>query len=280
MTEKEKEKMLELLSDREFAELSEADLAEIRELEKLFPELKNDNSFEIAATAVSLTNLDISEPLPAHLQAKILADAEKFFAAPESEPDTRGEEFQKTFAFETARRSSFLNWLGWAVAGAACIALAVNLWTTRFQDQPQIAAASPTPTATPVRELTAAEQRERLLASSDVIKTDWTNPKQPKEIIGDIVWSNSAQKGFMRFRALPANDPNRETYQLWIIDKTQKHPIDGGVFDVTNAGEIIIPINAKLQVKEPTVFAVTAEKPGGVVVSAQEKVLALAKIET
>ena len=29
----------------------------------------------MAATAVSLTNLDISEPLPPHLEAKVLADA-------------------------------------------------------------------------------------------------------------------------------------------------------------------------------------------------------------
>jgi hypothetical protein len=280
MNEREKEKMLELLSDKAFAELTDADLAEIRELERLFPELKDDDSFEIAASAVSLTNLDTAEPLPEHLRARVLAEAEKYFAAPETVSE-KEEEVQKTFAFEAPRRASFLSWLGWAFAAAACVALAVNLWQTRVQTPTEIANKTPEPAATAKpAEPTLAEQREQLLAASDAIKTDWTNPKQPNEIIGDVVWSNSAQKGFMRFRRLPPNDPNVETYQLWIIDKTQKHPIDGGVFDVTATGEIIIPIDAKLKVKEPTTFAVTAEKPGGVVVSAQEKVLALAKVVT
>ena len=44
----------------------------------------------------------------------------------------------------------------------------------------------------------------------------------------------------------------------------------GGVFDVTDAEEQLIPIQAKLQVVKPVAFAVTIEKPGGVVVSDQE----------
>jgi hypothetical protein len=282
MNEQEKEKMLELLPDKAFNELTDADLAEIRELERLFPELNDDDSFEFAASAVSLTNLDAAEPLPAHLRALILEEADKYFAAQEPEAAAPAEEFQKTFAFEPApRRSAFLSWLGWAVAGAACLVLAVNIYLTRVAPAEIVrtppAAATPTPRPA---EPTLADQRELLLAAADAIRTDWTNPKEPKEVIGDVVWSNAAQKGYMRFRALPANDPAKETYQLWIIDKNQKHPIDGGVFDVTAAGDVIIPIDAKLKVKEPTVFAVTAEKPGGVVVSAQEKVLALAKVET
>jgi anti-sigma-K factor RskA len=45
------------------------------------------------------------------------------------------------------------------------------------------------------------------------------------------------------------------------------HPVDGGVFDVTSTGELIIPIHNRLPVSQPTAFAVTLEKPGGVVVS-------------
>jgi anti-sigma-K factor RskA len=82
----------------------------------------------------------------------------------------------------------------------------------------------------------------------------------------------------VRFRNLPVNDKTKETYQLWIFDENQKQPIDGGVFDANEAGEIIIPIDAKLKVQKPKMFAVTAEKPGGVVVSPLEKVMAVAKI--
>ena len=39
------------------------------------------------------------------------------------------------------------------------------------------------------------------------------------------------------------------------------------MFDVTKDGEVIIPIDAKLAVASPAAFAITVERPGGVVVS-------------
>ncbi|HEX8736217.1 MAG TPA: anti-sigma factor [Pyrinomonadaceae bacterium] len=278
MSEQDKEKMLELLAGKALFDLSEAERAELEELEKLFPELKADDSFEIAASGVSLTNLDISEPMPAHLQAKILADADKFFASQErSAPAAQTEEeYQKTFAFEPPRSSS-RQWLGWLVAALACIVLAVNVWITRRNPEIIYVQQQITPTPTPP----VSQQLEQLLASADVVKTTLTNPKNPSEVLGDVAWSDAAQKGFLRLRGVPVNDRAKEQYQLWIFASNQdpKTPVDGGVFDVSG-GEVIIPIDAKIKVQKPTLFAVTAEKPGGVVVSKQEKVLAIAKVET
>jgi hypothetical protein len=290
-SEQDREKMLELLSGKAFSDLSETEMAQLAELEKLYPELEQDDSFEIAAAAASLTNLDISEPMPAHLQAKILADADKYFASQETgAPAARKtsgqkeeeEEYQKTFAFEPKRSPSWRQWLGWLVAAAACIALAVNLWLTRFQLRPDIAGnPTPTPAITP-QKLTPAQERAQLLNSVDTVQTILTNPKNPNEILGDVTWSDTAQKGFLLLRGVPVNDAAREQYQLWIFASNQnpKTPVDGGVFDVSENGEIIIPIDAKVKVQKPTAFAVTAEKPGGVVVSEQQKVLAIAKVET
>src|SRR5207237_1768866 len=115
---------------------------------------------------------------------------------------------------------------------------------------------------------------------NDVIKTNWTNPKNPNEVLGEVVWSDSQQKGFLHLKGFPVNDKTKEQYQLWIFaaNQDQKTPVDGGVFDVNENGEVIFPIDAKIKVEKPSLFAVTAEKPGGVVVSKQEKVLAIAKI--
>jgi hypothetical protein len=44
------------------------------------------------------------------------------------------------------------------------------------------------------------------------------------------------------------------------------------VFDVSSSGEVIVPITAKLYIHRPTLFAVTVEKPGGVVVSKRERI--------
>ena len=90
--------------------------------------------------------------------------------------------------------------------------------------------------------------------------------------------SPGTQKGFMRFVGLAVNDPKQLQYQLWIFDKhrDQAFPVDGGVFDITPSGEVIVPISAKLPVGEPTLFAVTVEKPGGVVVSKRERIVVTA----
>jgi hypothetical protein len=279
MNELEKERMLDLLIAQATGELSAEESKELSELEARFPELKDDNSFEFAAAAFSIANLDASEPMPAHLQTKILADADKYFASEKaSEPvETKSEEFQKTFAFEPPKRSA-LQWLGWAVAALACVVLAINILMTRLNPTiERVYVQQPTPTATP----SANQQLEQLLASSDVIvKANLANPKNPNEVVGDVVWSDAQQKGFVRLRGIPVNDKSKEQYQLWIVAANQnaKTPVDGGVFDVNANGEVIIPIDAKVKVEKPAAFAITAEKPGGVVVSEQGKVMAIGKV--
>lgn len=271
-----KEKMLELLADQAAFGLSEQEAVEVKMLLKEFPEWENDNSFELTAAAISLVNLDTSEPMPAHLRTKILADSETYFASQEKAEEK--EEYQKTFSFEPKR--SIFDWLGWAFAGLFLAVLAVNIWTTRNQNQPIVQ--NPPNIQTPTPELTAKQKFEQILASANKIQAEWTQPKpdETNPLSGDIVWDNAKQEGYMRFRGLPVNDANKETYQLWIFDENQdeKTPIDGGVFDVNEKGEVIIPINAKLKVKNPKMFAVTVEKPGGVVVSKREKIVALAKV--
>jgi hypothetical protein len=279
MKEEEKERMLELLSDQAIFGLSDDEIAELAELEKSFPDFQDDSP-ELTAATIGIMNLDTSEPLPAHLRTKILADADNFFVARKQTVSQveKSEELQATFDFEPQK--SIWNWLGWAVAAAACVALAFNIYTTRFGSD-NISGVKPTPTVTPKKELTLAEQREQLLASAkDLVKTNWTDfdPKQPKNVQGEVVWSNSAQKGFVTFRGLPVNDKTKETYQLWIFDKDRKNPVSAGVFDVTETGEIIVSLDASLKIQEPQMFGVTAEKPGGDMIPNLKSVMAVAKV--
>ena len=121
-----------------------------------------------------------------------------------------------------------------------------------------------------------------MASATDIAKADIAAGKESYKPTGDIVWSDAKQAGYIRITGLPKNDPTKSQYQLWIVDEDQdpKTPIDGGVFDASSDGEIVIPINAKIRVKGAKVFAITVERPGGVVVSKQEKVAALAKVET
>lgn len=292
MKDLQRERLLELLADQTIFGLTEEEGAELEQLKKQFPEWQRDFSFELTATAVALSDLEITEELPANLRTKLFADAEEFFSRPEESSKTVNFAPQKetpddSLATESAGniievepRPSIWQWLGWAVAAAACVALALNLWFTRNQKPIEIAK-NPETIQTPTPELTAAQKRAQLLAlAADAVQLPLTNPKNEKEILGDVVWSNSLQKGFVRVRGLPANNAAEETYQLWIVDETQnpKTPLSGGVFDVTAGSEVIVPIDAQLTVKKPVAIAVSKEKPGGVVVSAPERLVALAKV--
>ena len=361
MKDVKKERLFELLADQSVFGLSEEELMELRQLKTEFPEWEQDVSFELAATAINLARLDLDEELPANLRAKISDSAGEFFNQTDNPKNAL---YPAAGSIETVGRnaeivpkSSFWQWLGWAVAAAACIALAINLWLTRSRPQPEVAETpktvqtpenletpvstatpeiaeipepvktpeieesnktarnqetaknsetnknqeivrspqnaktpeaktpeivrTPTPARTPPPELTAAQRREQLLASApDIIQTNWVSAKDKKVALGDVVWSNAQQRGYIRLRGMPALDPSQETYQLWIVDEAQskKTPVSGGIFNVGQAGEAVIPINAQLRIVKPKSFAISKEKAGGVVVTKPNRIMAIAKL--
>ena len=96
----------------------------------------------------------------------------------------------------------------------------------------------------------------------------------------DVVWDPVTQRGYLHFVGLRQNDPARQQYQIWIFDgaRDPRYPVDGGVFNVSQDGsDVVVPIHAGLPVGLAKAFAVTIEKPGGVVVSARDHVVALAQ---
>ena len=280
MNDEKDEVMLDLLCKQAVYGLTKE---ETRQLEQLEKDGFDAGSFEMTAAAIGLIDLK-AEQMPDHLQAKILADANDFFARNTviETADTDAPPQREIQLVDTTRRGSFMDWFGWAVAAAACIALAVNLYSTR--DLTQVAGGGPTPTPTQEEKLDPAQQRQRLMDSpGQVIMAELKkgNVKEMPEVSGDIVWSDAKQAGFLRVKGLPKNDVSKETYQLWIYDETQdkKTPIDGGIFDINADGEVIIPIDSRLKAKNPSLFAITIEKPGGVVVSKGEKVAAMAPVK-
>lgn len=279
------ETRLDLLCKQAVFGLTESETEQLRELEKNADLGADLESLELTAAMISMVGLEI-EPMPAHLEAKIIGSFDPQIskaagiAAKASAEENIFTRPRQPVADEPKAGSSLWDWFPWAVAAAACIALAVNVATdnstptvVQQPSQPQVE-----------QKLTPAQERDQLLASArDVIKANWGpgNVKEIDQVGGEVVWSDEKQAGYMTLKGLPANDPNKETYQLWIFDETQdpETPIDGGVFDVNENGEVVIPIDAKLKAKNPSLFAVTIEKPGGVVRSKREKIAAAAKIE-
>jgi hypothetical protein len=246
--------LLDLLVKRSTEGLSADEDATLAALLRDHPELDPaDFDGVVAALAVSSRR---RERMPAGLRRRIAAGAPRQ-DAPTPAP---------------ARSRAFGG--GWWTA-AACFVLAVAGWWPRLVGSPGTAPATPQ---------AAAAQRESLLARQDVVRVALApGPSGEAPLTGDVVFDPVTQTGYLRFRGIPANDPRLAQYQLWIADgaRAQPEPVDGGVFDVPATaanGDVIIPFRAKLSVNAPAAFVVTLEQPGGVVVSRQERVLALGKV--
>jgi hypothetical protein len=264
----------ELFADRAVQPLS---AEEQHELERLLADSGDRGhidagEFDRAAAAIDLAlGARRHEPMPAALRDRIGAGASLSatqFRSAHHRAIADGAR-ALTGTPRVVARSSVVLWSGW-IAAAAVLAFTSLLLFGRSQWKK-------------VANPPGSQLVEAVNAASDKLAVPWKPTDDPdgKSVRGEIVWSSALQSGFMRFTGLPKNDPATHQYQLWIFDTNQdeRYPIDGGVFDVSSAnGEVIVPIRAELTVAWPKMFAVTKEKPGGVVVSAREHLVALAQI--
>ena len=185
-----------------------------------------------------------------------------------------------TFPQQSTSESSPSRWVPWMVAAASLLIATVSIFMPRAtQSIPDL-----------------NTQRLALIESTpadELTQWDWISTDDAAvigDVIGDVVWSDTLNKGYMRISGLAVNDPSLNQYQLWIFDAARptgelpqfgeglltQRPIDGGVFDMSEDGEVIIEINAKLFVQNAAAFAITVEPPGGVVVSDRSRVPLLA----
>ena len=228
-----------------------------------------------ARAAASSSNLDAPDSLadsPAET-AEVLAFPSASSKSGQSEQPRRTA--SQTYSSVTSKPDIFGR-MGW-LAAVACLAIAFAGLREARQLQKQVVALQAEKAPPDYLAL-----RQAMLAQGSAVKAiDWTPTAYPgmQTVRGDVVWSDAKQKGYMRFVGLPANDPRQQVYQLWIFAANQEeaHPVDGGVFNVNANGEVVIPITAKLFVERPSLFAITIEKPGGVVVSKRDKLALIAK---
>ena len=235
--------------------------AELRELER-------------AAAAIALAGSANAPPLPVDLAERMARRAQQHFAAERGGAAPRAASgAAPRIPPRAAARSGVYGWF----AAAACLVLAVIAWNRPPPPGAPVAAVAPAPAMIPQG---PAAERAALLAKPGSLKLALGATKDPAAagVSGDVVWDPVTQRGFLHFVGLAANDPALRQYQLWIFDggRDERYPVDGGVFDIpANATEVVIPIHAALPVMSAKAFAVTVEKPGGVVVSGREHVVVL-----
>lgn len=231
-----------------------------------------------AAGAIALAVAESApQALPPALQRRLEDQAAAFRAASARAATVVPLPLPREVPAAPARAATSSAGAGWWAA-AACLLLAAFAWLRA----PQTVLVPPPPSEAKQSEPTPAMLRAALLTHPDVVKFTVGATKDPAAagLSGDVVWDPVTQQGFIRLVGLQANDPKVQQYQLWIFDgeRDQRYPVDGGVFNVPgNGGEVLVPIHAAIPVRVAKAFAVTVEKPGGVVVSARDRVVALAQ---
>jgi len=181
------------------------------------------------------------DEMPAALKQTVVQEGEAFLR-------TRSLDTENTKAQTQQRKWWLQPVLAWSVA-ALSLGLSVFMLTQSTSSVPQLDQLVDTLSVNPE------------LSWKDLGESGYANVR------GFVKWDNERQLGYMVIDGVPENNPSLSQYQLWIVDPDRdQHPVDAGVFDLV-AGTNRILIDPKLQIIEPKAFAVTLEKPGGVVVS-------------
>lgn len=248
MTDDRELRLRDLLIDQALGEsLTESELDEVRELLEQYPHLSVE-IYEYTASSLHLGWCRAREvDLPAELRSRLERMRERLgvrlrpWTAPQGPARARATEENPWHA-------------GWWLGAAALVLALFVLPRERTTPYP---------------------------LSEAVVSIDWTATEDPDAagVTGAVTWDPAADTGVLRFSGLPVNDPSEAQYQLWIFDagRSAEHPVDGGVFDARE-GTFEVPITAKLPVERATLFAITLEPPGGVVVSSRERLLLTAAL--
>jgi anti-sigma-K factor RskA len=248
------ERLAELLADEALEGLTpEQEL----ELEALLAAGHTDEQYTIAHTAAVLqvclmTPRDF-EPMPGHVFERLCAAGQSWAAATAS---VRKEEpLPFTPAVRKRATRLVLAWGPWLAVAASLLLAVLAWWPAAKADSVAVAQRDP---------------------NHFTIQWAAWSPDM-KGIKGQVCWSQCKKCGYMKLAGLPANDPSREQYQLWIVDdRGMNQRISGGVFDSTG-DEVVMPIHPGILIRDPKMFAVTLEPPGGTWVSDLSRKVAIAQ---
>jgi len=252
----------ELEAGRILGDLSTEETKEWQELSETHG-FNPDFSLELMAAAIETEFIESEgNEMPAHLAAALRKDIPKYSSPAPSAVITPI--WQRIYTAPQA---------AWGIAAIFALLFVISSITKAPRNEVMKPVAQTTV-------LSPQEARDQLLSKAgDLVESEFGGLESYNQMSGKVVWSDELQEGYMTLTDLPANDPTEKQYQLWIVDPARdEKPVDGGVFDIPEGEQTaVVRIKNPLLVTNPQAFVITLEQPGGVVVSKQETVVALAK---
>jgi anti-sigma-K factor RskA len=232
--------------------LNETEAREFKKAMQADPELKEFVARLSTATGALAGTVPMVEP-PPQLRAKILAqvaEPQKIISLPE-------------------RKFSWLPWSFATCLAILCIVLfaqdsqlhkTVGTQAQQINNLNQLAQSLQSATNDLQQTVLALQETNRLvnlrIAMLNSLMSD-----APKAIAVSL-WDNEKQEGVFVVKNLKPLPSDRD-YQLWVIDPKYKAPVDAGVFQVDEQGNVRLTFKAKAPIEAAQKFAVTEEVKGG-----------------
>jgi anti-sigma-K factor RskA len=232
--------------------LNETEAREFKQAMLADPELKNFVARLSTATSALAGAVPVTEP-PPQLRAKILAqvaEPQKIISLPE-------------------RKFSWLSWSFATCLAILCILLfskdsqlqkQVGVQAQELNDLNQLAQSLQSATNDLQQTVIALQETNRLV-NLRIAMLNSLMADAPKAIAVSL-WDNEKQEGVFVVQNLKPLASDRD-YQLWVIDPKYKTPVDAGVFQVDEKGNVRLTFKAKAPIEIAQKFAVTEEVKGG-----------------
>ena len=157
------------------------------------------------------------------------------------------------------------NWLPWALA--ACLAILCGIFVqrentlkSRIAELNQMADTLQSATNNLQQTILALQETNRL-ADMRIAMLGSLLEDQPKAVAVSL-WDEDHQTGVFVVQNLKPSPADKD-YQLWVIDPQYGTPVDAGIFQVDDKGQVRFQFKAKQHIKTAGKFAVTQEVKGG-----------------
>ncbi|MEM1011497.1 MAG: anti-sigma factor [Planctomycetota bacterium] len=256
--------------------LTEAETAELRTLRRLLPAEADRLSHDLAAACGAVAGVGPGPDsrlieLDPKTDPGAVALPEEVRARTVGRLNGLARKVRQEKVARDQRWMSKLGLTGWLVAavavfGAGYLALELRWLSDRtIGIGPLMAMMSPVEHAADDSTVSHRLAHDEDSVSLWLDSVDETHPERGARLI----WSDRLQAGLVEVLGLPANDPTRSQYQLWVVDAERPHQarrVPAGLFNVKNDGGPTVTtliVRPTLPVGHAVAFAVTREPAGG-----------------
>lgn len=233
-----------------------------------------DEFAELEDAAASMALLLPAEAPPEDLRSQVLAEA-------------RRRKRSSVVPFAAPLRLLRVPLVAWAAAAAVALG-AFGLWTRNHQldqrvlalTQSEAAAQGEVAKARGIQQnlekqlADATTKAAGLAAELDHVKQGFalsrmevamlrSSIKRYEEGVALVVWDQEKQEGLLKLEHMPPVQTGKD-YQLWVLCKQQRLPVNAGVIKVNAQGVAIVTFKPAKRIAELSKFAMSLEKEGGV----------------